>query len=187
MNFPQELAAVLASRFPGTDRPIIIFADSCNLTLPVVPIDSKGRSAQLPPDTPCAAGENGSASGEDENDRDATVPEVLNPLPASPPQIAPVLRRHFHETGAMTTKQVFDCLINSGEYVTLKDLYKEDTDKKVRTALYQMKADGHLTKANGKQDTPWIPTEKLNDLYKESGVQEPDAIPAWSMTGNGTE
>jgi hypothetical protein len=178
MNLSQQLATILSTHNRGVDHPIFIFAETCNLMLPVTPIKpNEGNTQQEPQDMPRIGGENGISPDDGQKNEIVTESEVPNlQLSTSVPQIAPILRQHFNDDGAMTTKQVFDSLINSGEYATLENHFGDEIKKKIQTALAQMKADGYLTRANGKMDTPYVPTERIYNLFKKSDAQESNTV-----------
>jgi hypothetical protein len=178
MRFTDLAADVVATRFSGGNTPIIIITDSCNLSLHGIPVKPEKESSicRLSPNVALAT-KNDSVVNSDQNDDADSNQGELAPPPPLPSLITPTLKRHFNENCSMNNKQVFDCLINSGDYARMKDRFGEETDSKVKTALYQMKADGFLSRADGKKNTPWIASEKLyslfkgsNDLKSESGL-----------------
>lgn len=170
MNIPSNLAVGgLATQFPGCNSPVFIFTDSCNFALPESLIKPKegGKAHPVPPlkhevknDSPKDADQNGEES--------AVVGEPDSP----PPQVTPVLKRLYFNFGGMTKQQAKNQVRNSEFYNRLKECYKEKLDEKIDNAISQMKVDGFLTRANGKKDTQYIPTEKLYKLFPRPDGQE---------------
>jgi len=78
------------------------------------------------------------------------------------PNVAALVKAAFRAMGQMTTKQVLDYLHNNGDMVQLVEFFgEEEAETRIKQAIYMLKAEGLLTRLNGKADTPSVPTDKL--------------------------
>ena len=156
MNLSTDSTArMIASCLSGDTRPIIIIADTCNFgAIPPESILSGATSSkpQLPiqPSEPNPVNQSPKYASAPIDDDDQK------------PVVAPIVKKAFRDSGAMTTKQIEDHLINCGDMALLIEAYgEEDAKRRVKQALYGMKAEGLLTRADSKGKTPWVPTDRF--------------------------
>jgi hypothetical protein len=124
-------------------------------------------------------------SGEDGPDSSNDLPPVAVD-PATPDPIAPagsirptaaaqitnrpsltvslssVVRNAFDKKGSLTSDEVFAYLEKTGAMGKIRDAFGNQAREKVKKTLYELRKQGLLSRANGKKDTPWVPTPELN-------------------------